>query len=164
MSVPLSVCLSALTSYDNDIYIYIIIIAATPLEASRGYFPRPMRSYPVKENPIGSAVSEILRYRYTDKHTSCYFIVRIWLYKKIIIYRIIIFSFLQILNLKNFKIKTSFVSSDWSKALANKTYFNFRIILFYYSWRTVCNTLLYIIFQYGLEPVLIQGIIIETRE
>ena len=34
-----------------------------------------MRSYPVKVNPIGSVVSEILWY--TDKHTSCYFIMRI---------------------------------------------------------------------------------------
>ena len=29
-----------------------------------------MRSYPVKENPIGSAVSEILRYKQTDRHRS----------------------------------------------------------------------------------------------
>ena len=29
-----------------------------------------MRSYPVKENPIGSAVSEILRYKQTDKQTD----------------------------------------------------------------------------------------------
>ena len=40
-----------------------------------------MRSYPVKESPIGSAVSEILRYTQTDtqtnKQTSCYFIIRI---------------------------------------------------------------------------------------
>ena len=40
-----------------------------------------MRSYPVKENPISSAVSEILRYRQTDrhidKHISFYFIIRI---------------------------------------------------------------------------------------
>ena len=28
-----------------------------------------MKSYPVKENPIGSAVSEILRYRHTDTQT-----------------------------------------------------------------------------------------------
>ena len=27
-----------------------------------------MRSYPVKENPIGSAVSEIFRYKQTDRH------------------------------------------------------------------------------------------------
>ena len=36
-----------------------------------------MRTYPVKENQIGSAVSEILLYRHTDKHTFCYFIIRI---------------------------------------------------------------------------------------
>ena len=29
-----------------------------------------MRSYPVKENPIGSAVSEILQYRQTDRQTD----------------------------------------------------------------------------------------------
>ena len=27
-----------------------------------------MRSYPVNENPFGSAVSEILRYKKTEKH------------------------------------------------------------------------------------------------
>ena len=44
-----------------------------------------MRSYYVKENPIGSVVSEILRYKQrhrqtdtqTDKQTSIYFIIRI---------------------------------------------------------------------------------------
>ena len=29
-----------------------------------------MRSYPVKKNPIGSAVSEILRYKQTDRQTN----------------------------------------------------------------------------------------------
>ena len=29
-----------------------------------------MRNYPVEENPIGSAVTEILRYKQTDKQTS----------------------------------------------------------------------------------------------
>ena len=29
-----------------------------------------MKSYPVKENSIGSAVSEILRYKQTDRHRS----------------------------------------------------------------------------------------------
>ncbi len=32
--------------------------------------PGPMRSYPVKENPIGSGVSEILQYRQTDTQTD----------------------------------------------------------------------------------------------
>ena len=40
-----------------------------------------MRSYLVKKNPIGSAVSEILWYKHTntqtDKQTSCYFSIRI---------------------------------------------------------------------------------------
>ena len=36
-----------------------------------------MRSYPVKENPINSAVSEILRYRHTNTQTSRYFSIRI---------------------------------------------------------------------------------------
>ena len=36
-----------------------------------------MGSYPVKDNPIGSAVSENLWYKQTDKHTPCYFITRI---------------------------------------------------------------------------------------
>ncbi len=31
-------------------------------------FPGPMRRYPVKEYPIGSAVSEILRYTKTNRH------------------------------------------------------------------------------------------------
>ena len=39
-----------------------------------------MRSYPVKENHIGSVDNEILRYRHTDRqpdnYTSCYFIIR----------------------------------------------------------------------------------------
>ena len=38
-------------------------------------FSTPMRSYPVKENPIGSAVSEILRYKQTDRQTSFYFVL-----------------------------------------------------------------------------------------
>ena len=29
-----------------------------------------MRSHPVKEDPIGSAVSEILRYKHTDRQTD----------------------------------------------------------------------------------------------
>ena len=29
-----------------------------------------MRSYPVKENPIGSAVSEIPRYKHSDTQTN----------------------------------------------------------------------------------------------
>ena len=32
-------------------------------------FPGPMRSYTVKKNHIGSAVSEIIRYKQTDRKT-----------------------------------------------------------------------------------------------
>ena len=42
-----------------------------------------MKSYPVKENPIGSEVTEIIRYKqtniHTNKHTSYYFIIRIYI-------------------------------------------------------------------------------------
>ena len=38
-----------------------------------------MKNYPVKENLIGSAVSEILQYKQTDKQSSFYFIKRILL-------------------------------------------------------------------------------------
>ena len=38
------------------------------------------RTYIVKENHIGSAVSEILRYTQRDTETSCYFIIRIIFY------------------------------------------------------------------------------------
>ena len=45
------------------------------------YFLFTMRSYPVKENPFGSAVSESLRYKHTDtqtnRQTSCYYSIRI---------------------------------------------------------------------------------------
>ena len=33
-----------------------------------------MRSYPVMENPIGSAVSEILRYTHTDRETNTHLV------------------------------------------------------------------------------------------
>ena len=36
-----------------------------------------MRGYTVKENHIGSVVSEILRNTQTNRHRSCYFIIRI---------------------------------------------------------------------------------------
>ena len=38
-----------------------------------------MRSYPVKENPIGSTVSEILWYKQTNRHCSTlYYRMEIW--------------------------------------------------------------------------------------
>ena len=38
-----------------------------------------MRNYLVKENLIGSALGEILRYTHTQAHRSCYFIIRIYI-------------------------------------------------------------------------------------
>ena len=38
-------------------------------------FPEPYGSYNVKENHIGSVVSEILLYRHTHRQTSLYFII-----------------------------------------------------------------------------------------
>ena len=37
-----------------------------------------MRSYPAKENHIGLAVNEILRYKQKDRQTSYYFIIRMY--------------------------------------------------------------------------------------
>ena len=51
-------------------------------------------------------------------------------------------------KMKNYKIKTSFVNSEWPKARFNIAGINF-ITLFRFSWKIVCNTLLYFIFQYG---------------
>ena len=42
-----------------------------------------MRSYPVKENPIGSAVTEILRYKHTNTQTNILFLK----YKDILSFR-----------------------------------------------------------------------------
>ena len=50
-------------------------------------------------------------------------------------------------KMKNYKIKTSFVNSEWPKARFNIAGINF-ITLFRFSWKIVCNTLLYFIFQY----------------
>jgi len=44
---------------------------------------------------------------------------------------------------------TSFFSSEGPKALANKTGINF--IVFSYSWKFVCNTMRYMIFQHDEE-------------
>jgi transposase len=45
------------------------------------------------------------------------------------------------------------------KARANKTGFNLWF-LFKYSWKIICNKMLYIIFQYYWEHILIQRILI----
>ena len=56
----------------------------------------------------------------------------------------------------NYKIKTNFVSPEMPKGCANKTGFNIIIVHFY-------NTIRYMIFHYGLEPVLIQRILISFK-
>ena len=61
-----------------------------------------MKSYPIKENPIGSAVSEILRYRQTDRQISCYYIIRIFMYNfylmESLIYKLMIFALKVLLS------------------------------------------------------------------
>ena len=59
----------------------------------------------------------------------------------------------------NYNIKTSFVSPKIPKGRANKTSFNFIIVHFYICRKTGYNMTRYMIFQYGLEPVLIQWIL-----
>ena len=52
------------------------------------------------------------------------------------------------IKIKSFKIKVSFVIPEWRKAWANKTGID---IMFFiqYSWKIVCNTMLYMLLQYG---------------
>ena len=64
------------------------------------------------------------------------------------------------IKMKNHKIKTSQVSPKGTKAQANKTGIN---ILFLNSLKIVCNTMLYISFQYGWEPVQFQRILIGIK-
>ena len=58
----------------------------------------------------------------------------------------------------NYKIKTSFVSSEMSQARAIKNGFNIMIVHFYIH-RKLDIMIRYMIFQSGLEPVLIQRLI-----
>ncbi len=51
--------------------------------------------------------------------------------------------------MKNYKIKTCFVSLERPKAQAKKTGIKFMVFIFLYLWENVCNTMLYMIFQYG---------------
>ena len=46
-----------------------------------------MRIYTVNENHIGSAVSEILQYKQTDRQTYCYFyiIIYLWFWRRHIV-------------------------------------------------------------------------------
>ena len=62
------------------------------------------------------------------------------------------------MKIKSYKIKFSFVSPEGLKARANKTCID-NMIFTLICVEIVCNTMLYIVFQYG-EPVLIQRIVI----
>ena len=68
-----------------------------------------------------------------------------------------IFSYFQLsvdIKMKNYKINTSSVSPEGPKSLDNKSGINFMNIIFIF-WKIVCNTMLFMIFQYRWEPVLI---------
>ena len=62
-----------------------------------------------------------------------------------------------------YNINSSLVGFKGSEARANWIGIDF-LILFCYSWKIVWNTLQYMIFQWGLEPFLIQWIIIGLEE
>ena len=62
------------------------------------------------------------------------------------------------INMKNYKIKTSFLSLAWMKSRAKKTGLNFMICHLNIRRKIGCNAMPYIIFQYGWELVLIQRI------
>ena len=70
---------------------------------------------------------------------------------------IILLSILLFLNIQ-LKIKPSFINLAIPKARANKTGLDIMILHFYI--RRKLDIIRYIIFQYGLEPVLIQQILI----
>ncbi len=61
--------------------------------------------------------------------------------------------------MKNYKIKTSFVSPEWPKAQAYKTGINSIILILIFE-ENFYNSMLYMNFQSGREPVLIQRIVI----
>ena len=42
----------------------------------KSLYQRHIRSFTIKENHIGPVVSEILRYKHTDRQTSCYFYIK----------------------------------------------------------------------------------------
>ena len=68
-------------------------------------------------------------------------------------------EFPRILKWKKFKLKPVMF------APRRRTPWLFKLViilkfLFYYLWKIVCNTMLYMIFQYGWEPVLIHRILI----
>ena len=61
--------------------------------------------------------------------------------------------------MKNYKIETSFDSSKLQKARANKTGDKLMIFILIFE-ENFCNTMLYTIFQYGSELVLLSWILI----
>ena len=64
-----------------------------------------------------------------------------------------------VIKIKNYKIIASFVSLEGPKVRVNETGFNFMIFNLIFV-QIACNTMLYKILQYVLEPVLIQRIFI----
>ena len=60
------------------------------------------------------------------------------------------------IKMKNDMVKTSFVSPEKKKSLANKTAID--ITIFFVIVKIFCDTMLYMIFQYCWKPVLIQRI------
>ena len=58
------------------------------------------------------------------------------------------------LNIKmvNYKIETSFIKPEGPKANAKLVFI--LCFLFYYSWKIVCDAMLYMIFQYSWEIIL----------
>ena len=65
------------------------------------------------------------------------------------------------MNYKKLRIKIIRLKPVLLELMTYKSSMNLKLkFLFDYSWKIVCNTMLFIIFQYGLEPVLIQRILI----
>ena len=64
--------------------------------------------------------------------------------------------------MKNYKIIASFVSLEGPKVRVNETGFNFMIFNLIFV-QIACNTMLYKILEYVLEPVLIQRIFLSLE-
>ena len=64
--------------------------------------------------------------------------------------------------MKNYKIIASFVSLEGPKVRVNETGFKFMIFNLIFV-QIACNTMLYMIFQYVFEPVLIQRIFLSLE-
>ena len=67
-----------------------------------------------------------------------------------------------VIKIKNYKIIASFVSLEGPKVRVNEN--GFKIMIFNLIFvQIACNTMLYKIFQYVLEPVLIQRILLSLE-